>query len=106
MRLFNKIGLMVAIAACVCGYARGIGALPANEIETEYFSDSTFTVEVGSSFLACNGGHFREGRTSRFVVRLATPCHGAGGSEIACVVDGVSTTCPPSICDSELFDCN
>jgi len=105
-RLGLKVGLFVAVATIVCAHAPIAGALPANEVETDYFSDATFTNEIGSSTLFCNGSHFREGRTSRFTLRFATPCNGGGIVEVACVVDGVPTRCPPSICDSELFSCS
>jgi len=110
MRLYRKIALvsmmLATVVGFVCGLSKGAEALPAQEVETTYFSDATFSVEVGSSFLGCNGSHARSGRTTRYMVKTSTPCHSGGSDEVACVVDGVPTTCPPSICNSGLFDCN
>ena len=82
-------------------------ALPGNELEVEYFSDATYTNEVGYMFRACNGGMYREGKSSRYRVASSTPCNGSHmPSEIACFLDGVLTTCPANICDSGLFECS
>ena len=105
----SKLGTIIlglGASAIVCGLASFAGALPANEVETTYYQDATFTTEVGYSFLGCNGGHARSGKTSRYAVRSSTPCHTDGTGETACVVDGVPTLCPPNICDSELFSCS
>ena len=92
-------------SAVLCGLAPLAGALPANEVETTYYSDATFQNEVGYAILGCNGGHARSGKTTRYMVRTSEPCRTAGTSEVACIVDGVPTYCPPNICDSELFSC-
>ena len=110
MRTLKKIALLgttlATVAVIICALARGAGALPSQEVETVYFSDATYTVEIGSYFLSCNGTHARTGRTSRYVVRASSPCTTHGSNQIICMLDGVLTSCPPSICDSGLFDCN
>jgi hypothetical protein len=107
--MFRKIalvGIMLAtVGGFICGLSKGAEALPAQEVEATYYSDATFSVEVGWSFLACNGGRARSGRTTRYMVKTTTACNSYGSDEIACVVDGVPTSCPSSICNSGLFDC-
>jgi len=80
-------------------------ALPNNEVETVYFSDATYTNEVGYMFRGCTGGVARQGKTSRYRVSSSTPCQGSHPTEIACYFDGRLTTCPANICDSPLVDC-
>jgi hypothetical protein len=97
---------MFGIITALCGIAATQSfALPANEVETVYFSDATFTQEVGYTFLACQGGVYREGKQTRYAVRSMSPCRSSGSSETACLVDGRETWCPANICDSGLFDC-
>jgi hypothetical protein len=109
MRLFKKVALvgvmLGTVGGFICGRSRSAEALPAQEVETTYFSDATFSVEVGFSVLACNGGHSRSGRTTRYMVKSTMPCNYRGSDEVACFVDNIPTTCPPSLCDSGLFDC-
>jgi hypothetical protein len=99
---------MLGIIAALLGTATTQSlALPANEVETVYFSDATYTNEVGSVFRSCQGGIYREGRASRYRVSSSTPCNGNRPlNEIACYANGYETTCPPNICDSLLFECN
>jgi uncharacterized protein DUF6289 len=106
MTKFRASVLTIAVSTVICGLASLAGALPANEVETTYYEDATFTTEVGYSILGCNGGHARSGKTSRYIARFSTPCRTSGPTEVACVVDGVPTMCSPSICDSGLFSCN
>ena len=106
MKLAKTVQMFGIIAALIGTTATHSFALPANEVETEYFSDATYTKEVGDIFLSCQGGVYREGKTSRYRVKSSTPCHGGPQqNEIACYVDSVLTTCPANICDSGLFDC-
>ena len=106
MKLLGKMGLLLGVAGMICFRATSAGALPANEVETDYYSDATFKSQVGSYTMLCTGGHFREGKTSRFSLRFQTPCHDEGGrTEVSCVVDDVQTTCPPAICNSDAFTC-
>ncbi len=99
----RMFGIIAALLGCV---ATQSFALPANEVETVYFSDAKYTTEVGYVFLACQGGVYREGTTSRYRVRSSTPCNGSLLNEIRCYTGSVLTTCPANICDSPLFDCH
>jgi hypothetical protein len=82
-------------------------ALPANEIETYYYTDAHYKNEVGYTFLSCQGGIYREGKTTRYRVVYKTPCTSTQRlQEIACFLDGVQTTCPANICDSHLVECS
>lgn len=80
-------------------------ALPNNEVETEYFSDSSFTEGVGSKVLTCLGKTFSVGETSNFTAKFSTPCNQATRTSVLCTVNGVRTTCPPNICDVNLYTC-
>ena len=99
-RTVSILGVVAALAVAATVYA-----LPASEVETVYFSDAALTNEVGYRFLSCSGGTYREGTTSRYYARFQTPCHTGGSTQIACVVNGVLTTCPADICSSGLFSC-
>jgi hypothetical protein len=106
MKTGIRVSLIVAVVAGISLVGLRSHALPANEVDTTYFKDATFTTEVGSTILFCNGARFREGTTSRFQLRTLTPCRGEGLQEVECIVDGVPTQCPTNLCDSELFSCS
>jgi hypothetical protein len=80
-------------------------ALPANEVETIYYSDSNYTEPVGSRVLTCSGGRFNEGVTSQFTTKYSTPCNQVSTPTVSCYVGAYQTTCPANICDVELFIC-
>jgi hypothetical protein len=106
MKLTQTLGMFGIVAALLGSAATQSFALPANEVETVYFSDAHFTTEIGYVFHGCTGGVYRGGKTSRYRVSSSTPCHGGHPlNEIACYVGNVLTTCPANICDSGLFDC-
>jgi hypothetical protein len=108
MKLLGKMGLLLGIAVVMmCVRASSARALPGNEIDTEYYPDRHFIAPIGEYVLLCGGGHYREGQTSRFIIRYSTPCSGPGvPAEISCIADGVPTTCPLDLCNSELFTCS
>jgi hypothetical protein len=99
------------IRTLASGIALAIGcstiahALPANEIETFYYTDKSYQKEAGYTFLSCQGATFRDGSITRYRVRRRTPCHSGGPTGVACFVDGFQTSCPAGICDSSLFTC-
>ena len=105
---FTKTVRMFGIIAALLGCAATQSfALPANQLETIYFSDATYTTEVGYVVRACNGGVYQQGKTSRYRASSFTPCTGSQSlNEIRCYVGSLLTTCPTSICDSPLFDCH
>jgi hypothetical protein len=107
MKLTKTLGILGIIAALLGTATTQSFALPTNEIEIVYFSDATYTNEVGYVFRGCNGGVYRQGKTSRYRVTSSTPCNGSRPlNEIACYANGYETTCPANICDSPLFECN
>lgn len=104
----TKTVRMLGIAATLIGtLGTKSFALPTNELEIVYFSDATYTTEVGYTFRACNGGVYTQGKTSRYRATSSTPCNGSSSlNEITCYANGYLTTCPANICDSPLFECN
>jgi hypothetical protein len=58
-------GLAIAAAA---------SARPANEVTTEYFSDSSRTVLVGERILSCGGGVRKWGKTTSFSKQTQDSC--------------------------------
>jgi len=93
-------GIALAIGLSIIAHA-----LPANEVETYYFTDKNYQNEAGYTFLSCQGATYREGRTTQYRLRYRTPCNGGGSTGVACFVDGRQTTCPAAICNSSLFTC-
>jgi hypothetical protein len=82
-------------------------ALPMYKLKTTYYSDDNYQHRVGSSTLTCSGQNSESGEYSEFFVErfeLCPPRHGI--PEISCYVDGVLTTCPPNICDPQIFICS
>lgn len=106
MQLTKTVRILGIVTALLGATATWSFALPTSEIETVYFSDATYTHEVGYVFRGCNGGIYRQGTTSRYRVSSSTSCNGSHPlDEIACYANGYPTTCPANICDSPLFDC-
>jgi hypothetical protein len=106
MKLTKTLRMFGIVAALLGTAATQSFALPANEVETEYFSDAQYTNEVGYVFRGCSGDVYREGTTGKYKVTSSTPCNTSGPIEIACYFDGRLTVCPPNICDTELVTCN
>jgi hypothetical protein len=109
MKLTKTLRMFGIVAALLGTAATQSFALPANEVEKVYFSDATYTNDVGDVFRGCDGSVFRQGTTSSYKVTLSTPCNGSTLTEIHCNVylNGFwyETTCPANICDSSLFGC-
>lgn len=104
---FTKTLRMFGIVTTLLGsLATQSFALPANETETVYFSDSTFATEVGYVIRGCNGVTYKSGKQTRYRASSSTPCNSPGSIEMVCYVDNTRLTmCPLNICDSPLFDC-
>ena len=107
---FTKTVRLVGMVAALLGVATQSFALPANEVEKLYFSDATYTNDVGDVFRGCDGSVYRQGTTSSYRVTLSTPCTGSQPlAEIHCnlYLNGFwyETTCPANLCDSSLFGC-
>ncbi len=106
MKLTKTVRMFGIVAALLGAVATKSFALPTTEVETVYYSDATYTKEVGYIFHGCDGGTYRQGKTSRYPVRSSTSCTGSHPlNEISCYANGYQTTCPANICDSPLFDC-
>jgi hypothetical protein len=99
LRMFGTIAAFIGITAAQTY------ALPANEKETVYFKDGTFTQEVGYEYRGCNGGVSLQGKRSRYAVASFTPCNHPGPIEMACYFDGRLTACPLNVCESDLVTC-
>ena len=107
MKLAKTLRMFGIVATLIGTVATNSFALPMNQLETVYFSDATYTNEVGYVAHACNGGIYKQGKTSRYRASSTTPCTGSQPlDEIRCYVDSRLTACPTNICDSPLFDCH
>src|SRR5262245_56512920 len=107
MKLTKTVRMFGVVAALLGTFAAKSHALPTTALEVVYYSDATYTKEVGYTFRGCNGGIYRQGATSRYRVTSSISCQGSQPlNEIACYANGYLTTCPANICDSPLFDCN
>jgi hypothetical protein len=102
LKTASLLGIFSLLVGFTAPYAH---ALPANEIETNYYTDATYTNEAGYTFLSCQGSTYREGKTSLYRIRYQTPCSTGGSTRIACFINSVQTTCPADICGSSLFVC-
>lgn len=49
-------------------------ALPSNEVETTYYSNGSYSTQIGYSILFCNGSRYSEGTTSIYKQVYSTPC--------------------------------
>lgn len=69
--------LAVFCLAAVAGFLVGEDALalPPNEVETYYYSDATYSQQVGWKILLCNGSRYQEGTTSSYAQYYSTPCY-------------------------------
>ena len=105
MKLTQTLWMFGIVGALLGSAVTQSLALPNNEVEIVYFSDATFTQEVGYEYRGCQGGVSRQGRTSRYRAASSTPCNSSRPMEIACFINGRETWCPANICDSELFNC-
>jgi hypothetical protein len=77
--------------------------LTANDVEHYYFSDATFTTEVGFVEIPCSGGKISRGHTSRYYAISSTACN-VGGSHLTCYEwpdggDQNQVPCPVDIYD-------
>ena len=115
MKLTKTLRMFGIVAALLGTAATQSFALPANEVETVYFSDAKYTNEVGYVLRGCDGSVSRQGTTGNYKVTSSTPCNGSTLTGIHCYVlltsaDGTDkfwypTTCPANLCDSSLFGC-
>lgn len=64
--LFGTFALVVPAAAV---------AAPTNEIELTYFNNASHDQIVGSRIITCSGSTYRQGKVTRYVERVVTPCN-------------------------------
>lgn len=74
MKLMKTLRMFGIAGALLGSVVTQSFALPANEVETWYYSDATLTEEVGYTLLSCSGGIYREGRRTQYAVRFTDPC--------------------------------
>lgn len=73
--MFVKAVLLATVASAFCS-APALAART-HSVERYYYSDETFTVEVGYSIATCNGGMHGYGQTPWYI-EVREPCSGAG----------------------------
>jgi hypothetical protein len=71
-RLALMLSLLVASITTVAY------SLPSNSSETYYYSDGTFTEEVGYRYVTCNGPIYRGGVTSQWWIQYGESCTNGG----------------------------
>lgn len=49
-------------------------ALPPNEVETFFYSDATYSEQVGWRILMCDGTRYQEGLVTDYRQYYSTPC--------------------------------
>ncbi|HZI19955.1 MAG TPA: hypothetical protein VEY09_15330 [Pyrinomonadaceae bacterium] len=71
VRVMLAVGLLALIftAASVLVPCRGVFARPCYEVEHQYFSDATYSEQVGTRFVTCNGV-YTFGQVTQYVVSL------------------------------------
>ncbi|MGF1604236.1 MAG: DUF6289 family protein [Thermosynechococcaceae cyanobacterium] len=75
----NKLALsLCSIISISIGFGAIAQALPSQEVETIYYSDSQKTDEVGGAILLCSGGRSTWGQVTRYSTRRSSPCNGGG----------------------------
>ena len=67
-------------------------SLPPNSVETEWYSDATFTTLVGWKFLDCSGDRDTWGVQTSFWKKYSESCESGGFSCETCYVDMAGTT--------------
>lgn len=102
MKLTKNLRMFGIVATFIGTTVTQSFALPANEIETTYYSSASRQAEVGYSFLGCDGSRFREGSVTRYKFTTKRPCNGNPPAEVSCYVYDVLTTCSPDLCAAHL----
>ncbi|HEX2164687.1 MAG TPA: hypothetical protein VHM02_12120, partial [Thermoanaerobaculia bacterium] len=73
-KLGATILVVVFCTAAAAGFFAGEAqALPPNEVETYFYSDATYSVEIGWRLLLCNGQRYSSGSTSVYTITYSTP---------------------------------
>lgn len=74
-----RLGAFAVLLALAVGFGYGFCvedayALPVNEVDRIYFSDATYTVEVGERLLLCNGHLYSWGIVTSYKIVYTEPC--------------------------------
>jgi hypothetical protein len=69
VRTLLVVGVLVLIFTVATAMlpCRGVGALPCHEVEHNYYSDSTYSVQVGTRFVTCSGV-YTYGQVTQYVI--------------------------------------
>lgn len=105
-KLSLRTSLVKAIQWCVLAVLAGVAsqasALPSQSVDVYYYSDDTFTHQVGSEvMLTCSGApkpRVLHGQMSAYEMYVQEACRQPRSMEINCMVDGMATFCPQNIC--------
>lgn len=68
--------LSISLATLALGVTTTVMALPAQEVTTTYYSDSSKTEAVGETILLCNGQRAKWGKMTGYAIRSSSPCNG------------------------------
>lgn len=74
-----RLGASALLLALVVGFGVGFYtddayALPANEVDIFYYSDATYTTNVGERDLLCSGHLYKWGTTSDYSITTTLSC--------------------------------
>jgi hypothetical protein len=74
-----RLGAIAVVLALAVGFGYGFfvdeaSALPANEVERLYFSDATYSNQVGERLLLCDGHLYIWGIVTSYKLTVTTPC--------------------------------
>src|SRR5258708_1324410 len=96
IRSLVLVSLALSITACAIEPANETvsttdQAVTANEVDKTYYSNNTFTTEVGGNQLTCGRSNLKWGVWSRYVVESQYPCNG-GGERMTCLIYTADTS--------------
>jgi hypothetical protein len=87
---------ILALLTCAAMWvsSKSAQALPSSETDITYYSDDTFTTEVGEMFHSCSGGRtMLWGVTSDYKRSFSEPCDtGGGGGYCSCTCEVCTET--------------
>jgi hypothetical protein len=75
MKRFRLVLMLSLLVASITTVAY---SLPSHSSETDYYSDDTFTEQVGVKYVTCNGPIYREGETTSWWIQYGEACQGFG----------------------------
>jgi len=81
-----------------------LNALPPADVERLYYSDSTYTVDVGWYWLSCTGYIEREGTATKYYKEWKSPCENGGVTCRTYICTGMSNG-QPTGCSVYYYGC-